>query len=215
MPNRYILPLTALSCLVFFAGCRREEVRTYSTSKEQAPTVAPPLDKPASAPAPASASTAASADAAMRSTPVTTASGPGLAWTAPAHWGEGGERPMRKATFVITGEDGTTAELAVTAFPGNVGGNLANVNRWREQLGVKPVSEAELGRLLQNIDVGDLNIDVAELTGPGSPPARRVLGAIVPYQGATWFFKLDGPDALVSREKTIFLSFLQTLRPQY
>lgn len=205
MRRRLLFPLTLplLGLLVSLSGCRREEVRTYATAKEQAPVIAPAAKLPA-----------ADADAMMRSTPVTTASGPGLAWTAPAHWTEGGERPMRKATYVITAEDGTTAELAVTAFPGDVGGNLANVNRWRQQLGVGPVSEAELGRLLQHMDVGDFHIDVAELTGPGSPPAKRVLGAIVPYQGSTWFFKLDGPDALVSREKATFLAFLKTLRPQ-
>ena len=40
---------------------------------------------------------------------------------------------MRKATYVITGESGATAELAVTAFPGDVGGEVANVGtgaRW-------------------------------------------------------------------------------------
>jgi hypothetical protein len=205
MRRRLLFPLTLslVGVLATFSGCRREEVRTYATAKEQAPAITP-----------APKSLASDPDAMMRSTPVTTASGPGLSWTAPAHWNEGGERPMRKATFVITAEDGTTAELAVTAFPGDVGGNLANVNRWRQQLGVGPVSEAELARLLQHVHVGDFHIDVAELTGPGSPPAKRVLGAIVPYQGSTWFFKLDGPDALVSREKAAFFAFLQTLRPQ-
>lgn len=191
--------------LVALAGCRREEVRTYVTPKEQpAPAVA----------AASSPTSAADADAMMRATPVTTASGPGLGWTAPAHWRDGGERPMRKATFIITGDDGATAELSVTAFPGNVGGNLANVNRWRQQLGAAPVGEAELGQLLQHLHVGDFHVDVAELTSPGAPPAKRVLGAIVPHAGATWFFKLDGPDALVSREKAAFFAFLQTLRPQ-
>lgn len=206
MRRRFFSPptLSLFGLLALLVGCRRDEVRTYTTPKEQAPAAIP-----AAAKAPM-----ADADAMMRNTPVTTASGPGLAWTAPAHWTDGGERPMRKATFVITAEDGSTAELAVTAFPGDVGGNLANVNRWRQQLGVGPVSEAELGRLLQHVHVADFHIDVAELTGPGSPPAKRVLGAIVPYQGSTWFFKLDGPDALVSREKAAFFAFLQTLRPQ-
>jgi hypothetical protein len=40
-----------------------------------------------------------------------------------------------------------------------------------------------------------------------------VLGALVPHAGATWFFKLDGPDAVVAREKSAFIAFLQTLRP--
>ncbi len=212
MRRRLILPLTTLSLCVLLSACRREEIRTYATPKEQPPVVAP-----STAPAPDMSKTApgtADADAMMRNTAVTTASGPGLTWTAPAHWRSGDERPMRKATFLVGAEDGATAELAVTAFPGNVGGNLANVNRWLQQLGSPPVNEATIGSLLRHIHVGDLHIDVAELTSPGIPPAKRVLGAIVPYQGSTWFFKLDGPDPLVSREKEAFYAFLQTLRPQ-
>jgi hypothetical protein len=208
MRPRLVLPLATVSLCVFLAACRREEIRTYATPKEQAPVAAPAADLSKVPP------TAADADAVMRNTAVTTASGPGLAWTAPAHWQTGDERPMRRATFLVTAEDGATAELAVTAFPGDVGGNLANVNRWLQQLGSQPVSEANLRQLLQHIHVGDLHIDVAELTSPGFPPAKRVLGAIVPHQGSTWFFKMDGPDALVTREKTAFYAFLQTLRPQ-
>lgn len=153
----------------------------------------------------------------MRNTAVNTASGPSLAWELPAGWTTGPERPMRKATFLIPGENGAPgAELAVTAFPGDVGGNLANVNRWRQQLSLAPIGQSELGSALQHIDVGALHVDVVELVGAATPPAtpQRVLGAIVPYSGATWFFKLTGPDALVSREKDKFIAFLRTLRPQ-
>ncbi len=212
MRHPFLVPFVALSILVSLVGCRRDEVRTYTVAKDPASPAAS-SSSPAAAAMPASAS-AADADAMMRNTAVTTAQGPGLAWTAPGHWTAGGERPMRKATFTMSDDYGATAELAVTAFPGNVGGNLANVNRWRQQLGVGPVSEAELGGLLQHIHVGAFHIDVAELTAPGTPPAKRVLGAIVPYQGSTWFFKLEGPDALVLREKPAFYAFLQTLRPQ-
>lgn len=208
MRHRLVLPLATISLCVLLTACRREEVRTYTTPKEQKPVTAPAADVSKVSP------TAADADAVMRNTAVTTASGPGLAWTAPAHWRAGDERPMRRATFLVTAEDGATAELAVTAFPGDVGGNLANVNRWRQQLGLPPITEAQLGSALQHIHVGPLHIDVAEIVGPGTPPAKRVLGAIVPYQGSTWFFKLDGPDSLVSREKIAFYHFLQTLRPQ-
>ena len=40
----------------------------------------------------------------------------------------------------------------------------------------------------------------------------QFLGAIVPVNGATWFFKLMGPDATVSAAKPAFLTFLQTVR---
>ena len=199
--------LAGALCTLALAGCGRDEVRTYTIKKEPAGPAAPASTGPvSSAPAlPGAGSTApsASADAAMRNTAVDTASGP--------------SRPMRKATLLIPGANGGPgAELAVTAFPGDVGGNLANVNRWRQQLGLPPIGESELGAALQHLDVGSLHVDLVELVGPAAPPAspQRVLGAIVPYAGATWFFKLTGPDALVARERDAFLAFLRSVRPQ-
>jgi hypothetical protein len=152
----------------------------------------------------------------MRNTAVDTATGPALTWDAPPSWTPGPERPMRKATLLIADESGGPgAELAVTAFPGDVGGNLANVNRWRQQLGLPPISASQLSSALRHIDVGPLHVDVVELVGSATPPSvpQRVLGAIVPHAGSTWFFKLTGPDALVARERETFLRFLQSLRP--
>lgn len=152
----------------------------------------------------------------MASTPVTTATGAELTWTAPKTWQARAASAMRKATFIIPGDNADqSAELAVTAFPGDVGGNLANVNRWRGQLLLPPITEADLGSLLTHVHAGQLHIDVAEMLGPETPgkARQRVIGAIVPFNSATWFFKLTGPDALVTREKPAFMSFLQTLQP--
>ena len=194
--------LSASLSVLALSGCRREEIQTYTVKKEPAAT---PV---------ASAPVAPNADAAMRNTAVTTAEGPGLNWTTPAHWKPGPEKAMRKATFLIPGVNGALgAELAVTAFPGDVGGPLANVNRWRGQLSLPPLAEGDLTAALNHLDVGPLHLDYVELAAAGSPPARRVLGALVPHAGATWFFKLDGPDAVVVQEKPAFLAFLQSLRP--
>jgi len=194
--------LSASLSVLALSGCRREEIQTYTVKKEPAAT---PV---------ASAPVAPNADAVMRNTAVTTAEGPGLNWTTPARWKPGPEKAMRKATFLIPGVNGAPgAELAVTAFPGDVGGPLANVNRWRGQLSLPPLAEGDLTAALNHLDVGPLHLDYVELAAAGSPPARRVLGALVPHAGATWFFKLDGPDAVVAQEKPAFLAFLQSLRP--
>lgn len=49
---------------------------------------------------------------------------------------------MRLATLVFESQSGPV-EVAVTRFPGDVGGVLANVNRWRQQAGLTPVEDAE------------------------------------------------------------------------
>lgn len=117
---------------------------------------------------------------------------------------------MRKATYAIGPEGGATAELAVTAFPGDVGGEVANVNRWRGQIELPPLAEAEIAATVTRREAHGLNIGVVDLGGAGS---MRMLGAIVPFGKATWFFKLLGPEALVAGEKAAFLEFVATIRP--
>ncbi len=170
---------------------------------------AQPLAAPAAAPVAVTAAPSAP-PADMAGSPVVSASGPGLKWTAPAGWQEKPSTGMRKATFTIPGTNGATAELAVTAFPGDVGGDLANLNRWRGQLSLPPVSEAEFAGAVTRLKVNGLAVTLADLTGSGDNP-QRLLGAMVPHAGATWFFKLTGPAALVGAEKPAFLSFVQTL----
>jgi hypothetical protein len=102
------------------------------------------------------------------------------------------------------------AELAVTAFPGDVGGEAANVNRWRGQIQLPPLGEAEVAANITRLEANGLNIAVVDLAGGST----RMLGAIVPFGGATWFFKLLGPDAVVAGERPLFLEFLSTLRPE-
>lgn len=224
LTRRPLLTLALILC-VTAAGCRDDKIVSYRVPKEApapAPAPAQPdphagLGIPPAGSMPAPAPVSASPDSMMASTPVPTASGLALTWTAPAAWQSRPASAMRKATFIIPGASaGEQAELAVTAFPGDVGGNLANVNRWRQQLQLAPITASELGSALIHLHAGDLHIDVAELLGPkpaDGSPAHRVLGAIVPFNGSTWFFKLTGPDTLVAREKAAFMTFVQTIRP--
>jgi hypothetical protein len=146
---------------------------------------------------------------AMADTPVPVAQGPGLAWTAPGDWTVKPNGPMRKGSFAVAGPEGT-ADLSITAFPNATGGELANVNRWRGQAGLPPVDDAGLEAAVSRSEANGLHLTVVDAGGAGP---NRILGAIVPYADGTWFFKLTGPDALVTREKPAFLAFLQTVRP--
>jgi hypothetical protein len=193
------------------SACREQEITTYRVAKE---TPAPAPAAPAAAVAPiAQAPTgAATGGNAMASTPVATSAGASLTWTAPAAWQSKPGSAMRKATYVITGEGGATAELAVTAFPGDVGGEVANLNRWRGQLQLAPQSPTDAAAAITRVQANGLAIGVVEMVGSGATPVR-LIGAMVPFDGATWFFKLTGPDALVASQKQAFLDFARSIRP--
>jgi hypothetical protein len=147
----------------------------------------------------------------MANTAVPTASGSDLSWQVPADWAPKPAGPMRKASYAVPGEGGG-AELSVTAFPGDVGGELANVNRWRGQVGLSTLGPAELDSAVSRLDSGGLRITVVELIPAGNAEAKAILGAIVPFDGATWFFKLTGPAPAVKAAQPAFAGFLRTLK---
>lgn len=201
------LTLISVVAMTLFAGCRDAKVESYRVAKET-PEPLPPVLTGAAPAAPKAGGQAGD----MASTAVPTAGGAALTWTAPAHWKPKSASAMRKGSYAIPGADGSEADLSITAFPGDVGGNLANVNRWRGQLELAPLAESDLGAALQHLDVGDLHVDVVEFANEQSSKPQRMIGAIVPFGGSTWFFKLMGPDALVAQERKAFLTFLQTIK---
>lgn len=68
----------------------------------------------------------------------------GRPWVVPAGWIEAPDpRPMRLATYTVPALAGPV-EVAVSRFAGRVGGDLANVNRWRGQMGLPPIGADEL-----------------------------------------------------------------------
>jgi hypothetical protein len=197
MIRRFVFPACLLLPLLA-ASCRDAKVVTYRIPKEP--------DAPA---AKSAAPHAGTAQNQMAGSPVAAAAGAELSWTAPASWRPKPASAMRKGSYAVGPADGTAADLSITAFPGDVGGDLANVNRWRGQIGLGEISAAELPATLARLDSASLPISYVDLAnGP-----QRMLAAIVPFDGATWFFKLTGPDAIVAAEKTNFLAFLQTVKP--
>lgn len=215
MHCRALVVLAASSA--WLAGCSKPAVESYRVPKDPEPpaaksaSAAPAQGGAPAAPAPNSPAPAAQPGT-MANTPVPTASGAGLAWTAPANWGTKPGSAMRKATFVLKAE-GTPGEgeLAVTAFPGDVGGELANVNRWRGQINLQPIGQADLGTAITRLDRNGLKLGVVDLVSPDN--TQRMLGAMVPHAGATWFFKLTGPSALMEKVKPEFMAFLDTIKP--
>jgi hypothetical protein len=135
-----------------------------------------------------------------------------LTWTAPADWQAKPLGAMRIGSFAVSSDTGS-ADISVSAFPGEAGGLLANINRWRGQLGLAPLADGDLAGATTALDgAGGLHFTVADLSGQSGGAPTRMLGAILSFEGQTYFFKMTGPDALVAREKTAFLDFLKTVK---
>ncbi len=187
-----IVSLLVLGSPLLFSACREAKIETYRVPKEVAQTPAVGAD--------------------MAGTTVPTAHGHDLTWTAPASWKAIAVSSMRRGSYTISAPDGTVADMSITAFPGEVGGDLANVNRWRGQIQLPQIDAATLAQTSTQIAGQDLMLTMVEMTNPEMEPPQRILAALVFFEGSTWFFKLSGPDALVAAEKSNFISLLKTVK---
>lgn len=138
---------------------------------------------------------------------------PKLEWKLPVGWEETPPGEMRLASFRITA-DGKVADLGVFPLPGMAGGELGNVNRWRGQVGLEPVSQEELTKITEPIKIDGTDAKLFDLAGenPSSGEPTRILAAILNRDNTAWFFKLNGDDKLVAANKAKFQEFLTSLK---
>jgi hypothetical protein len=128
-------------------------------------------------------------------------------WDVPAGWKPAAASTRRIASFVV----GDGGDMSVVALGPAAGGTLANVNRWRGQLGLASVAEDALGTIEIDIAGGGKAV-VADLTGEGSGAGKKMLAAIVSRPDRTWFYKLAGPAALVAKERENFIGFVKSVK---
>jgi len=98
---------------------------------------------------------------------------------------------------------------------GTGGGVLPNVTRWRvQQLGLPPISEEELSKQMQTMEVAGMKGTLVDMTGTDMKTGKkaRLVGIIVPADGNTWFYKLMGDVQVVEQQKDVFTKFIQTVK---
>ena len=133
----------------------------------------------------------------------------GPTWTLPSGWSEHsvGASSVRYATFYI-GSGRERTEVALTRFPGTVGGTLANVNRWRDQAGLGPIGPTELESNIQRIDANGMEAVLVDAKGPSS----RLVAAIVMHAGVSWFLKMQDKADVVEAKLPSYMAFLKSMR---
>lgn len=137
-------------------------------------------------------------------------------WTVPPGWEEGKASSIRRGSWVVHGEQGQSADIAVTAFPGDVGGPLANINRWRGQIGLGAITEEEADSITTKLEFNGLTAIVVDMTNeklsPGATYAHRMLVATIAHEGNSWFVKMTGAAPLVGAQKEAFLEFVKSFK---
>lgn len=180
--------LVALLICIAAPGCSREGIEEHRVSKgvERTPEAVP--------------------DAAQSVVP---ASQPDISdFPVPSQWRLDPEpRPMRIATYVVPDVDGDV-EVALTSFPGHVGGELANLNRWRSQMGLEPLDAQGLEGTIVRFDSPATGYE-ARIEG-----VDRVMLAAGVYDAAhdrTWFVRAVMTHAAADRIAPELFKFARTM----
>ena len=127
-------------------------------------------------------------------------------WEAPAHWERRASTQMRIGNYAVTNEAGQTLDFSITSFPGQVGGILANVNRWLGQVGIEQTDEEGLKQYLSDrtVDEKPAKLVLAESED------QALYAAILFHKDRSWFLKLMGDRALAQAEKENFLGLVDS-----
>ena len=130
--------------------------------------------------------------------------------TIPLNWNEIEGSQFSMLDFEsVNKENGQSATISVTKFAKGAGGLLANINRWRGQIGLEKVDSLE-GTELINVD-GNAGTYI-ELNGIKDGKPVKTLGVIhelhfrKPHE--TWFYKITGDSDVVDKEKENFKNFV-------
>jgi hypothetical protein len=110
---------------------------------------------------------------------------------------------MQVAKFTVPEKDGAKAEVTVSIFPNDTGGTVANVRRWRGQIGLPDTDDAAIQASTKPLEGAPPGAFVVELENAG----RALTGAVVPRNGSWYFYKLMGGTAAVTAARDSFVAF--------
>ncbi len=208
--RRLVLPALAVSAgLLLGPGCDRDQVSHASVAKEAAPAMPAPSHASAPMAMPPGAMPPGSMPGGQLPPPPHPTGKGALKWTLPKGWTEAQGGGMRYATLTPPGAG--KVEMSVVVLPGAAGGELANVNRWRGQIGLQPLDDAALGQARKAVKSKAGPVSVYDFTSAGETRTRMVTGLLATAEGNTWFFKLMGDAEPVGKAKPAFMKYLETL----
>lgn len=128
----------------------------------------------------------------------------GSMYDKPAEWTQVPVKTFQLARFTV-GEGGEAAEIALSRAGGD---RASNINRWRGQVGLSPLSEEELKQTGQPFEVGSKKGELIEIVTED----KAILGVMIPDGGQTWFVKLTGHAATAAKERSRFEAFAKSLK---
>ena len=132
-----------------------------------------------------------------------------MSWRIPPGWSQTGSSGLRFAT--IKPSTGGGPDVSITQLKGDAGGLLANINRWRKEVGLGPIAQDDLSEHWKEFAAGDISGTLVEIVGSGSNPLRSTIVRL-PFKGDTWFFKMIGPASEIEKHRDAYVEFVNSVR---
>ncbi|MGC8744278.1 MAG: hypothetical protein ACP5T0_10415 [Verrucomicrobiia bacterium] len=130
----------------------------------------------------------------------------------PGDWKQLPPTPMAPLRYEVASGN-ATALVTITRLDGEGGGVLPNINRWRGQIKLPPVSQSDLDKQISKIKTTIGEAFVVDFSGSNaSNEPTRMVGIIVPAGSYTWFFKMTGQDGAVNAHKDGLIKFVQSFK---
>lgn len=195
------LKITIFSTIVIFIiGCEKPTPTVYEIPKEErsAKLTVQPGQNTASQ---------ASSGSKMQIVQESAYSASGINYRVPENWEELEPSGIRKGNFKINSDNGT-AEVTIITFPGNAGGTLPNINRWRSQIGLFTATSEDVPEFSEPLEIPGHKGLYVRLEGE----TQSILGAILPVHGNTWFFKMLGDTSVVLANEAAMKQFLSSVQ---
>jgi hypothetical protein len=134
-------------------------------------------------------------------------------WQAPAGWTEvESTSRMRLVSFSVPHGD-EVGDLSVIKLGGGAGGMLANLNRWRGQLGLEPIGPEAPEAAGQVIQAPAGTFTWWSIVNDEADPSVGMLVGMLETPDHVTFVKLTGSGELIAAREREFLEFLASFAP--
>ena len=187
------MTLVGLAC----CGCDESEepVRSYRVPKESRP-VAESSSSDVPPPPPVAAAA--------------------IEWDLPDGWRREENTSAFRFATLSAGEGDQRIEVSISQLSGQAGGAMANINRWRGQIGLGPAGGDDMHDALEEITgrgVRGLLVDMVGTPAEDGPDVpRRMLAAMYATTERTWFIKTVAPDPVIASHREAFLALCSSIR---
>lgn len=132
-----------------------------------------------------------------------------LTWKLPDTWIPSKGHSMRLASFDVPFSKGV-GDLSIVSLSGSSGGLLANVNRWRGQVELEPISESDI---LTTSYVGESKMGPYRIFKMINEKKKEkaIIAAVLPTGEKTFFIKLTADIEGISELEFSFKNFCSSI----